>query len=135
MNWKLITPFSLIGTPMGIVSVLGLIEMVELYIWIVLAIGTTSTLALKRPPRLMLHGITLGIVTALLNGSVCWLFFGTYVRNNPTAVSFLDQRTTFLSSSNFSLLMSLLIGLIYGTVVGIIAFLTVRLLKRPATAD
>ncbi len=123
MNWKIILLLSLFGAAMGITSLTGATEKIELYLWIAIAVICAFAIVAKVESKFFLHTLLIGIFSAFLNSIIGAIFFDTYLQNNPTVAAGLSQQPTFPSIRTFSFLVGMAIGVIYGSVMGGIVLL------------
>ena len=116
MHYKLILLFSSIGLLMGLLSVAGLTQGIEPFLWLIVGIITAWVVS-RKVVRQFLHGFLIGLAWGTLNGIVQSLFFDTYMENNPHLRPDLES-IPFISARLFVLAMGPVIGLLTGAVVG-----------------
>jgi len=128
MNWKLIVSLSLFGVAMGLTSLFGYTQGIELFLWIIIAGICGMLLAKKVQGKLFFHGLFVGILDGALSGIVQTLFFSTYIANNAEAIARF-QDGTFSLSPLFTLMTGLVVGLVYGGFLGGVAVLMGKVMK------
>ena len=82
MNWKIIIVLSLFGIAMGIVSLFGYTQGIELFLWIAIAIFSVVVLAKTVNHKLLLRCLTTGLLSGFFNGIIQSSFFSMYLANN-----------------------------------------------------
>lgn len=128
MNWKLIISLSLFGAAMGLASLFGYTQGIELFLWIIIAGICGMVLAKKVQGKLFLYGLFVGILDGVLNGIVQTLFFSTYIANNAESMTRF-QDGTFSLSPLFTLMTGPVVGLVYGGFLGGVTVLMGKVMK------
>lgn len=137
MNWKLVVSLSGLGVLMGSASVLGLTRGFEGVLWLVLAAVATGVIVRKAQTRPLLHGFFVGLIGGGLVPVVQFLFFSTYLANNPEVAEQFSRVPSGLGARYFVLILAPVIGLVSAVVLGLICWLGARLAVRkgPAAED
>lgn len=117
MNWFLIFVLAAFGLIMGLLSVKGLTQRLEPFLW--LLFGLISALILSRhlAYRPFLHAFAIGMLWGILNGLIQFSFFDEYLANNPLSRAGF-KRMTFISPKVFVLAAAPVIGAASGLVLG-----------------
>ena len=85
MKWTLVAILSVPAFVMGSLSIFGLTQGIELFLWLGFAAGAAGLLAKYLESRLLIHTLLVGLLWGLVNGVLQSLFFPTYLANNPAA--------------------------------------------------
>ena len=128
IKWLCVLILADFGIIMGVLSVNGLAQRLEPYLWLLFGIISAFVLVKKVQHRLFVHGVLLGVLWAVINALIQVLFFDSYLANNPTdAVTF--EQLTIMDPKWFVILFSLPYGLFMGVIIGGLALLLRRLLS------
>ncbi len=128
MQWKIVIILGGFGVLMGLASVLGFTERIELLVWIVVAVFAAYWIVRTLDAKVFLHGLCAGLLMGIANALLQFLFFDTYLSNNPTsAKQFVD--TGGVSPRVFVLLAGPFIGLFYGAFIGVLNIAGSKILK------
>lgn len=132
MNWKLIFGLTAFGILMGVLSLFGYTEGIELILWLVIAVLCAVVIAKVCSAKFFLTGLLVGLFDGVFNSILQSAFFSTYLTNNPkVATGFgpipggLDPRFSVLITGPF-------VGLLYGLFVGLLAWLAGRVFRKSA---
>jgi len=117
---------------MGILSLFGLTQGIELYLWIVIAFVAAYLFARKLTAKHFLTGLIAGLFMGLINGLMQGGFYDMYIANNPEVAQRLQEQPipAGMSPAFFILLTSPIVGLIYGLFVGLFSFVAAKILKK-----
>ena len=130
MNWELIFSLAAFAIAMGVASVFGYTQGIELYCWLVIACICAFVLARSVVHKLFLHGLLVGIAQGIINGIVQSSFYNTYLQNNPQVAEQMRQNPFPFPPSVFVLLSSPFIGAVYGVVVGLLTMILVKVMRK-----
>lgn len=130
MNWKLVVSLSGLGVLMGGASVLGLTRGFEGVLWLVLAALATVVMVRRAQTRPLLHGFFVGFIGGGLAPVVQFLFFSTYLANNPEVAKQFSRVPSGLGAHYFVLILAPIIGLVSGVVLGLMCWLGAWLAVR-----
>jgi hypothetical protein len=103
---------------MGIASLFGYTQNIELLLWIIIALVAAVLIARTTTHKIFLHGVLAGVGMGLLNTMVQITFFSLYVQHNPYAASELEHFSDSFSPQWFLLITSPFVGGIYGSLIG-----------------
>lgn len=134
MNWKLILFLCLPGIAMGFASVYGFTVGIEWLLWLTLFIIYAIVIAKTETSKYFLHGLLIGIITAVISTLIQFLFFDIYVLNNPLSDADNNQIPGNLEPRVFFLLSAPLIGIVSGMVIGLFALLASKFIKPKEAA-
>lgn len=130
MNWKLIITLSGIGLAMGVASVLGFTRGVEGFLWLALAIFCAIWITAKVSTKHFLHGFWVGLIAGVVSPLTQFIFFPTYLANNPESAGAFNQIPAGLNARYFVLVTAPFIGVISGIVLGIFSWATAQIKSR-----
>lgn len=86
MNWYLMSLLGFFGIVMGLLSLQGLTQKIELYLWIILGFFAALVVARNVPSGWFWHVFLVGISWGILNAMLQCIFFDIYAANNPAVV-------------------------------------------------
>ncbi|MFA6541576.1 MAG: hypothetical protein WCT99_08230 [Bacteroidota bacterium] len=118
MKWNIVFLLSLFGIGMGIASLFGLTEKIEIYEWILIALLSAYFLSKQTTHKVFLHGVYSGIAMGILFAVIQISFFGMYLENNPSALPAFRLAIGDFNPQLFVLLLSPVVGGVYGLVIG-----------------
>lgn len=122
MNWKNILILLFVGAVMAVLSVLGYIKgNFEFVLWILLGIVSAYLIAKKGGKMPFMEGVTLGVLSGIVNSVIQSAMFDTYLLNNPESLDGLKQIPLSMPPQYLILFAGPFFGIVYGIVVGIIA--------------
>ncbi len=128
MQWKTILMLVGVGVLMGIASVFGFTERIELLLWVVIAVFASYWIVRNVQAQVFAHGLCSGVLMGVANSALQFLFFQTYISNNPTtAKAFVDAGG--ISPRVFVLLVGPFIGLLYGAFIGTLSIVGSKIVK------
>ncbi len=130
MNRKLIASLSIFGLLMGFASVLGLTKGIEWLLWLIIGIFSAVWISRKVSSRRFLHGFLVGIFAGLFSPLIQFLFFSTYLLNNPEFAEKFDQVPAGLAPGTFVLISAPVIAGLYATMLGFLTILVGKLVGR-----
>jgi hypothetical protein len=127
MNWKLIGLLSGFGVLMGVTSVLGFTKGMEGLLWLAIAVICVFLIVWRAPIRFFLHGIFVGLIGGAVAPVIQFLFFSTYLANNPELATKFAEIPGGMEPSYFVLMLTPIIGVISGLVLGVACWLVAKL--------
>ncbi|MGH9787840.1 MAG: hypothetical protein ACRD4U_03945 [Candidatus Acidiferrales bacterium] len=130
MNWKLIVSLSGFGVVMGVLSVLGLSQGIEGWLWLALCIFCAGWMGTQLAERRFLHGFLTGLIGGAVAPVIQALFFSTYVANNPEFMQAAGQLPPGISPRIITVVAIPLGGLLSGVVLGLLTMLAGKVLYR-----
>lgn len=83
MNWKLIISLASFGLLLGLLSLLGLSDVVTPWVYAIGGIFCSVMIAKHTQKRLVLHAILLGLLIGAIEAALGQLLVPTYLENNP----------------------------------------------------
>ena len=125
MKWTLVAILSVPAFVMGSLSIFGLTQGIELFLWLGFAAGAAGLLAKYLESRLLIHTLLVGLLWGLVNGVLQSLFFPTYLANNPAARNELLE-VTFIEPHSFAILA----GPIPGILTGFVIYVLTRAMRK-----
>lgn len=134
MNWKLICPLAGFGVLMGVASVLGFTTGIEGLAWLVIGIICVGAIVWKAPGRSFQHGFIVGLIAGAVAPLIQFLFFSTYMANNPELSARFSEIPGGLGARYFVLLLAPIIGLVSGFVLGLACGLLAKLTRKSQVA-
>ena len=135
MNWKLISLLAGFGVLMGVASVLGLTAGIEGALWAVIGLICVVVIAWRAPGHSFQHGFLVGLLAGTVASLLQFLFFPTYMSNNPDLATRFAQVPGGLNARSFVLILAPVIGLVSGIVLGAVCWLVAMVIaKRRAAA-
>lgn len=127
MNWYIIILLSLLGFIMGAFSLKGLTQGIELYLWLTLGIFSVFLIVCNVDERYFLHAFLVGLFWGIANAATQSTFFDMYMSNNAPDTD-LKKLPEMISPRLFALLMGPITGAVTGGMLGLLAFLTKKIL-------
>ncbi len=122
MNWKLILLLVLVGAVMAVLSVFGVLQSsFELILWVIFGILSAYLIAKIGGRTPFLEGVTLGVISGIVNSVIQSSMFTTYLLNNPKSLDGFKEIPLSMPPQYLILFAGPFIGIIYGVVVGILA--------------
>lgn len=136
MNFRLVFMLSLTGVAVALATTTGLLHRgVETIVWLALCVVLSVLVALRAPSRPFVHGLFVGLLSAVLCQLVQAAMLDRYLANNPSAAEDWKRLPPGMSPRVVLVVLSPVIGAIYGVVIGTLAWLIARFVRRrPAAA-
>jgi integral membrane sensor domain MASE1 len=132
MNWLLILSLSLFGVLIGLLSIFGITEGKEWWMWAIVVLVSALAIGLKAPGKYFKHGFLTSLISGVISSIFQYVFYDTYVANNATFAAQLSQmpegfnmRITMLAGGPIG-------GALAGVVLGGLAVLMAKILGRTA---
>ena len=129
MNWKLILQLSLFGLVMGIATVFFISSSVEPFCWLAIFLVSAYAIARGAPGRPFLHGVCVGLANSVWVTGAHILLVDQYLARHAREAAMMSSGPL---STHPRLMMAVtgpLIGLVSGVVLGVIAVVTVKLVR------
>ncbi len=104
---------------MGMMAVLGWTSDIEPLLWLAAMVFSVVLLKKKVETHSLANGIALGLAWGVSTGLVLFLFFGSYLDNNPEFVSSYTELSKYINPRIFVLISSLTAGLVSGLLMGV----------------
>ena len=126
LNQKIILQTGIFGVFMGISTTMGWCQEKEIYILIVMIIGTVLYLKKNLSSYIFLHSIIIGLSWGFDCSLIQIIFIDTFLINNPFYANLINSLAE-INTSIFLLLTGIFWGLISGTIVWISLYLIRKL--------
>ena len=127
MNWPIIIILSIPALVMGLLSLRGMSQGIEVYLWILLAVFAILVILRNNPQHPFMHLILIGLMWGVLNGITQSANFDLYLANNArAALSF----SKLPSSINPRLVVFFVIGPLSGLGIGVLMAVTGFIFKK-----
>jgi ABC-type transport system involved in cytochrome c biogenesis permease subunit len=127
MNTRIVLSLSSVAILMGAATSFGLMQSLEWFFWLVLAIFSAYLIAKRAPRRPVGNGFLVGFLCGVLSSATESLFFDFYITNNPASAERLARMAQEMDPRVYILLSGATIGLAAGIVFGVLALLATRL--------
>ena len=122
------------GVFMGVASVLGFTSGIEGFLWLGIGLICASVIVWRAPGRSFQHGFLVGLIAGTVASLLQFLFFPTYMSNNPDLATRFFQVPGGLSARSFVLILAPIIGLVSGIVLGTVCWAVARLFGKGRAA-
>ncbi|MCI0708117.1 MAG: hypothetical protein L0Y80_11605 [Ignavibacteriae bacterium] len=134
MNWKLILLVSCLGLLMSVLSIFGLTQGIEPFLWVPIALGSAYILASKLSSKHFLAGLIAGFLMGLINGVMQSSFYDTYIANNPQIAESMNAQPIpgGMTPQLVFLMSGLIVGVVYGIILGLLTFGASKIFKKSA---
>jgi hypothetical protein len=132
MNRSLILLLSLFGVVMGLLSLGGVTQGIEWFLWLVIAVLSAVPIAKRGGTSLFGTGFLVGLLDGIFNSIIQALFFEAYLANNQQMSVQMSQIPGDLDPRIFVMLAGPVIGAAYGTIIGLISMLARRIMRNSA---
>jgi len=130
MNWKLILQLSLFGLVMGIATVFVISSAVEPFCWLAVFLLSAYAIARGAPGRPFLHGVCVGLANSVWVTGAHILLVDQYLARHPREAAMMSSMPMPTHPRLMMALTGPVVGLVSGIVLGVIAVVTVRLIKQ-----
>jgi hypothetical protein len=131
MNWKLIFQLSLFGLAMGIATVFLIPSTIEPAFWFVIFLICAYFIAKRRPTKLFLHGLLLGLANSVWITCAHVLLFDRYIARHAQEAAMM-QSVPFSASPRLMMAVTgPVVGLASGVVLGLFVLAAGKLIKSP----
>ena len=134
MSWKLIGLLAGFGVLMGVASVLGFTAGTEGLLWLFIGLICVGVIVWKAPRRWFQHGFFVGLIGGAGAPLIQFLFFPSYMANNPELSTRFAEIPGGMNARYFVLVLAPIIGLIGGLVLGLVCWLVAKLTSRSRVA-
>ena len=91
LNQKLILQIGSFGVAIGILNTLGYTQNYELYIWIIILIGSAFIIPKKVKSKIFIHCLLIGLCWGVDASFIEAFFYKTYINNNIYASEFIQK--------------------------------------------
>ena len=115
LNQKLILQIGSFGLVMGILNTLGYTQNYDIYIWIIILIGSAFLISKKVNSKIFIHCLLIGLCWGVDASFIEALFYKTYINNNIYASDFYSQ-ISFINPRISLILLGVFCGFISGIV-------------------
>lgn len=116
-----------LGLAHGVASLFGLVQGLEVIIWLAIAAIAALWIGLGNFERRFVPGILAGIAVAVATGLVQGIFISKYLASNEVYAEAASALP--ISPGLYTLLMSPVLGTIYGLVIGAVAWVLGKIRK------
>jgi hypothetical protein len=130
MNWKLILQLSLFGLAMGIATVFVISSAVEPFCWLAVFLVSAYAIARGAPGRPFLHGVCVGLANSVWVTGAHILLVDQYLARHPREAAMMSSMPLPTSPRLMMALTGPVVGLVSGIVLGVIAVVTIRLMRQ-----
>ncbi len=131
MNWKIIILLILIIVAISIATLTGVINSNYLYLYMLVTAVISGLIIAKTCDRMIfMHGVVAGLLGFILGSVIQYLFFETYLNNNPTSLDGFKNLTTSLEPQYVLLFSGPFFGIAYGIITGIVATVFHKMFKK-----
>ena len=117
LNQKLILQTGSFGLVMGILNTLGYTQNYDIYIWIIILIGSAFIISKKVNSKIFIHCLLIGLCWGVDASFIEALFYKTYINNNIYASDFYSKIS--FTNPRISLI---LFGVFCGFISGILLY-------------
>ena len=115
LNQKLILQIGSFGLVMGILNTLGYTQNYDIYIWIIILIGSAFLISKKVNSKIFIHCLLIGLCWGVDASFIEALFYKTYINNNIYASDFYSK-ISFINPRISLILLGVFCGFISGIV-------------------
>ncbi len=115
LNQKLILQTGSFGLVMGILNTLGYTQNYDIYIWIIILIGSAFIISKKVNSKIFIHCLLIGLCWGVDASFIEALFYKTYINNNIYASDFYSK-ISFINPIISLILLGIFCGFISGIV-------------------
>ena len=113
LNQKLILQTGSFGLVMGILNTLGYTQNYDIYIWIIILIGSAFLISKKVNSKIFIHCLLIGLCWGVDASFIEALFYKTYINNNIYASDFYSK-ISFINPRISLILLGVFCGFISG---------------------
>lgn len=121
------------GLAMAIVSLFGLTQKIEPFLWLVIFIIYAITIAKNVTAKHFLHGFLTSVANGIWISLIHASFFSTYMANNPDAQTMYQLLPQSIPPPVFMLIIAPIIGVATGLIAGLFALITAKFIKPKAS--
>ena len=118
LNQNLILKAGSFGLLMGILNTLGYTQKFELYIWVIIVLGSSIIVAKKINEKILMHCLLIGLCWGVDTAFIEAVFFKTFQNNNLYLKDIFTQ-TKWINPR----MLLVLLGIVFGCFLGIILYL------------
>lgn len=127
MNFRIVLSLSSMAVLMGAATSFGLMQGLDWFFWLVLALFSAYLIAKRGSKRPLGNGFLVGFLCGVLSSATEAVFFDSYIANNPASADRLARMAQMSDPRVFMLLSGATIGLAAGILFGLLALLAARL--------
>ncbi|MBM77612.1 MAG: hypothetical protein CL846_03960 [Crocinitomicaceae bacterium] len=113
LNQKLILQTGSFGLVMGILNTLGYTQNYDIYIWIIILIGSAFIISKKVNSKIFIHCLLIGLCWGVDASFIEALFYKTFINNNIYASDFYSK-ISFINPRISLILLGVFCGFISG---------------------
>jgi hypothetical protein len=125
LNQKIILQAGSFGFIMGVLNTLGYTQKFELYIWIIIILGSSVIVAKKIDKKVFIHCLLIGLCWGVDTTFIESLFFNTYQNNN------LYLNNVFIQTQWINpRILLILLGMFFGCFTGLILYFNQSVLRK-----
>jgi hypothetical protein len=133
MNWRWILMLSVLGLLMAVASLLGWTSGMELWISIGVTLIAAVLLGYNLPAKHFQNGLMVAVFWGVISGALQYLFYDTFIANNPAAAEKLAQMPEGVDARTMMLVSIPISIIINGLILGLLALVAGKLLReKPA---
>ena len=134
MNWTLILLVSLLSVLISLVNLFGLVDLnpwvIGIFTWVIAAL----ILGRFAHKKYFMHGFWTGVIESLVGAILIYLFFDTYIVNNPKIAEQMAQMPEGMDARTMTLITSVIGAAVSGAVLGLLTLLTGKVFGEPEAA-
>lgn len=128
MNWPVIIILSFPALIMGLLSLRGMTQGIEVYLWVLLALFSVLVILRNQPDHPFIHLVMIGVFWGLINSITQSTNFDMYLANNARAALSFSKLPSGLNPRLFVLIVGPVSGLGIGTGMAVLAFILKKIL-------
>lgn len=133
MRWKKVLSWSCSGVFMGLASIMGWTQGLELVLWIAIYVACAMAVGRTVPERHFQHGAIIGLLMGGLASGLQALFFDTYAANDPKILEQTQELPGGISPRAFFFMLAPLSAVVSGLMLGLLTWGAGKLLSRGAS--
>lgn len=126
MNFKLWL-LTLFGVVMGFATVFGLTKNNEFYYWMIIGVISAFAISKITTEKIFVKSTVVGLFMGIFTGIIQYVFFNTYLENNPESIDGFKQIPLSLAPQYVLLFSAPFTGIIFGLFIGLIAYVFVKI--------
>lgn len=126
MNFKLWL-LTLFGVVMGFATVFGLTKNNEFYYWMIIGVISAFAISKITTEKIFVKSTVVGLFMGIFTGIIQYVFFNTYLENNPESIDGFKQIPLTLAPQYVLLFSAPFTGIIFGLFIGLIAYVFIKI--------
>ncbi len=134
IRWQVIAALLLVPLLMGVLSLFGLTQGIEPYLWLGFSALAGFILSRHEQQRLLIHAMIIGVLWGIANGAIQTTFFSQYLYSNPEMADEF-RSVTFMNPRALPVLGGVIPGLMTGMIIFGVAWAWLRLKRHRRLTD